>query len=114
MRADDKALDQILVNYLDNAVKYTPNGGLVRVSAHRHEDKVRIEVIDNGPGISPQHRARIFERFYRVDPGRSRAMGGTGLGLSIVRHLAETLDGDAGMEPAQPHGSIFWVSLPSA
>jgi two-component system phosphate regulon sensor histidine kinase PhoR len=114
VRADDKALDQILVNYLDNAVKYTPGGGRVRVSAHRREDKVRIEVIDNGPGISPQHRARIFERFYRVDPGRSRAMGGTGLGLSIVRHLAETLDGDAGMEPAQPHGSIFWVSLPSA
>lgn len=114
VRADDKALDQILVNYLDNAVKYTPSGGMVRVSAQRREDTVRIEVIDNGPGISPQHRARIFERFYRVDPGRSRAMGGTGLGLSIVRHLAETLDGDAGMEPAQPHGSIFWVSLPSA
>jgi two-component system phosphate regulon sensor histidine kinase PhoR len=114
VRADDKALDQILVNYLDNAVKYTPNGGLVRVAAHRRDGMVRIEVIDNGPGISPQHRARIFERFYRVDPGRSRAMGGTGLGLSIVRHLAETLDGDAGMEPAQPHGSIFWVSLPSA
>jgi two-component system phosphate regulon sensor histidine kinase PhoR len=114
VRADDKALDQILVNYLDNAVKYTPSGGTVRVSAHRREGAIRVEVTDNGPGISPQHRARIFERFYRVDPGRSRAMGGTGLGLSIVRHLAETLDGDAGMEPAQPHGSTFWVSLPSA
>jgi two-component system phosphate regulon sensor histidine kinase PhoR len=114
VRADEKALDQILVNYLDNAVKYTPEGGKVRVSAHRRDGMVRIDVTDNGPGIAPQHRNRIFERFYRVDPGRSRSMGGTGLGLSIVRHLADALDGDAGMEPAQPHGSTFWVSLPGA
>ncbi|WP_428264725.1 ATP-binding protein [Haliangium sp.] len=114
VRADDKALDQILVNYLDNAVKYTPHGGRVRVSARLVEQRVRIEVTDDGPGISPQHRKRIFERFYRVDPGRSRDMGGTGLGLSIVKHLADSLDGDAGMEPATPKGSTFWVTLPRA
>jgi two-component system phosphate regulon sensor histidine kinase PhoR len=114
VRADEKALDQILVNYLDNAVKYTPGGGTVRVSAHRRADRVRIDVTDDGPGIAPQHRQRIFERFYRVDPGRSRDMGGTGLGLSIVKHLADALDGDAGMDPAQPRGSTFWVALPGA
>jgi two-component system phosphate regulon sensor histidine kinase PhoR len=112
VRADEKALDQILVNYLDNAVKYTPGAGKVRVSAYERAGRVRIDVTDDGPGIAPQHRKRIFERFYRVDPGRSRDMGGTGLGLSIVKHLADALDGDAGMEPARPHGSTFWVSLP--
>jgi two-component system phosphate regulon sensor histidine kinase PhoR len=114
VRADEKALDQILVNYLDNAVKYTPGGGTVRVSAQPRADRVRIDVTDDGPGIAPQHRKRIFERFYRVDPGRSRDMGGTGLGLSIVKHLADALDGDAGMKPAQPRGSTFWVALPGA
>jgi two-component system phosphate regulon sensor histidine kinase PhoR len=114
VRADEKALDQILVNYLDNAVKYTPGGGKVRVGARADSGQVRIEVTDDGPGIAPQHRKRIFERFYRVDPGRSRDMGGTGLGLSIVKHLADALGGDAGMEPARPHGSTFWVALPGA
>ncbi|GAB4569527.1 MAG: hypothetical protein Tsb0020_23710 [Haliangiales bacterium] len=111
VRADDKALDQILVNYLDNAIKYTARAGKIVISARARGDMVRIEVADNGPGIAPQHRARIFERFYRVDPGRSRDMGGTGLGLSIVKHLAVALDGDAGMEPVEPNGSAFWVSL---
>lgn len=114
VHADDKALDQILVNYLDNAIKYTPSGGRVLVSAHVEDTRVRIDVTDDGPGIAPQHRKRIFERFYRVDPGRSRDVGGTGLGLSIVKHLADALDGDAGMEPARPHGSTFWVALPRA
>lgn len=113
-RADDKALDQILVNYLDNAIKYTPAGGEVRVLAREHGSRVRIEVIDNGPGIAPRHRERIFERFYRIDPGRSRDMGGTGLGLSIVKHLADAMNGDAGMEPVAPRGSCFWISLPQA
>ena len=114
VHADGKALDQILVNYLDNAMKYTPSGGRVRVSAHRADARVRIDVTDDGPGIAPQHCKRIFERFYRVDPGRSRDVGGTGLGLSIVKHLADALGGDAGMEPARPHGSTFWVALPRA
>ncbi|ACY18478.1 sensor histidine kinase [Haliangium ochraceum] len=114
VRTDPKALDQILVNYLDNAIKYTPKDGRVRIEVQLDADTVRVDVVDNGPGIAPQHRKRIFERFYRVDPGRSRDMGGTGLGLSIVKHLAESLEGDAGMEPAKPHGSRFWLSLPRA
>ncbi len=112
--ADEKALDQILVNYLDNAIKYTPPGGHISLLAHSVNEQVSIHVIDNGPGIAPQNRTRIFERFYRVDPGRSRDMGGTGLGLSIVKHLADALGGEAGMTPVDPQGSDFWITLPLA
>ena len=73
---------------------------------------VRIEVADDGPGIAPHHRDRIFERFYRVDTGRSRDEGGTGLGLAIVKHLALAMHGEVGVEAATPRGSIFWVTLP--
>lgn len=110
--ADAKALDQVLVNLLDNAVKYTPEGGAVMVRGHMARGKLRIEVEDNGPGVLPKHRARIFERFYRVDKGRSRQLGGTGLGLSIVKHLVDSMSGSIGVDPAEPHGSIFWVELP--
>ena len=63
-------------------------------------------------GIEPRFRERLFERFFRVDKGRSRAMGGTGLGLAIVKHLAQAMQGKVGMTPASPNGSIFWISLP--
>lgn len=110
--ADPMALEQVLLNLLDNAVKYTKDGGKVLVRAQEHRGGVRVEVADDGPGIPPQHRKRIFERFYRVDPGRSRELGGTGLGLSIVKHLVESMGGTVGVEPASPHGSIFWFVLP--
>jgi two-component system, OmpR family, phosphate regulon sensor histidine kinase PhoR len=112
--ADDKALEQVLVNYLENAVKYTPAGGQVAVEARRTGDRIRIEVRDNGPGIEARHRARVFERFYRIDPGRSRDMGGTGLGLSIVKHMAEAMGGAVGVDPVAPHGSAFWIELQAA
>jgi two-component system phosphate regulon sensor histidine kinase PhoR len=112
VRADSKALDQILMNLLDNAVKYTPEAGVVRLVAKEAGPEVRFEVIDSGQGIAPDQRERIFERFYRVDPGRSRDMGGTGLGLAIVKHLAEMMGGRVGVEPAEPAGSTFWVALP--
>lgn len=109
---DPKALEQVLVNLVENAVKYTPEEGHVEVAAVPGKSQLRLEVRDNGPGIDPKHRARIFERFYRVDPGRSRDMGGTGLGLSIVRHLIEAMGGQVGVEGREPHGSLFWVSVP--
>ena len=109
--ADEQVLDQILVNLLDNAVKYTGSGGLIVVEAEPRDTGVRIAVRDNGPGIEAEHRDRIFERFYRVDKGRSREMGGTGLGLAIVKHLAGALNGEIGYEPAKPGGSIFWLIL---
>ena len=78
---DAQALEQVLLNLVENAVKYTPHGGTLLVRASSSERRVRIEIQDNGPGVPPEHRARLFERFYRVDPGRSKEMGGTGLGL---------------------------------
>jgi two-component system phosphate regulon sensor histidine kinase PhoR len=111
---DEKALDGVLVNLLDNAVKYTPCGGHVQVSARAAGERIRIEVRDDGPGIEARHRERIFERFYRVDKGRSRQLGGTGLGLAIVKHLVEAMHGDVGVEPAHPRGSVFWVELPTS
>jgi two-component system phosphate regulon sensor histidine kinase PhoR len=112
VKADPKALDQILVNLIDNAVKYTRTEGNVWVEAKPDEGGVRIEVRDDGPGIADKHRERVFERFYRADSSRSREAGGTGLGLSIVKHLVESMDGEVGVEPNQPHGSIFWLRLP--
>ena len=114
VRADPKALDHILVNLIDNAVKHGRPDGSVRVEARADVGAVRIEVRDDGPGIADKHRARVFERFYRADPSRSREAGGTGLGLSIVKHLVESMDGEVGVEPNAPQGSIFWLRLPEA
>jgi two-component system phosphate regulon sensor histidine kinase PhoR len=111
-RADAKAIDQVLTNLLENAVKYTPAPGRVRVRAARDDEMIAIDVEDDGPGIPPEHRARLFERFYRVDTGRSRELGGTGLGLSIVKHLTEAMHGDVSVHPVDPHGSRFRVRLP--
>ena len=111
VRADPGALEQVLVNLIENAVKYGPEGGCVELVALEQGAMVRIEVRDEGPGIAPDHRRRVFERFYRVDPGRSRHMGGTGLGLAIVKNLTEAMGGDVGVDPRQPHGSVFWVRL---
>lgn len=108
---DPKATEQILVNLVDNAIKYGRPGGEVEISVVAGSLENRIEVRDDGPGIEPQHRARIFERFYRVDSGRSRDAGGTGLGLSIAKDLAEAMGGNIGVEPRSPHGSTFWFSL---
>ncbi|MBA2538130.1 MAG: PAS domain-containing protein [Deltaproteobacteria bacterium] len=113
VKADAKALDQILVNLIDNGVKYTRPDGNVWIEARPDADgAIRIEVRDDGPGIAAKHRERVFERFYRADPSRSREAGGTGLGLSIVKHLVESMDGEVGVEPNAPTGSIFWLRLP--
>ena len=114
VHADPDALDQVLMNLLGNAIKYTPAGGTVTVRATADGDRVRLEIIDDGPGVPPEHQERLFERFYRVDKGRSRDDGGTGLGLSIVKHLVEGLGGTVGYEARDPRGSIFWVELPAS
>lgn len=111
--ADRRALDHVLVNLLENAVKYGTEGGAVVVRAVPDGERVVIQVVDNGPGIAPQHRSRVFERFYRIDPGRARDAGGTGLGLSIVRHLVESQNGTVGVDAAEPRGSVFWLALPA-
>lgn len=113
-RADVGALDQVLANLLDNASKYTPEGGRIVLSAMQAGGRVVLRVADDGPGISSHHRERVFERFYRVDAGRSRDLGGTGLGLSIVRNLCEAMGGRVTCEPNRPQGTVFRVELPAA
>ena len=92
--ADERALEQVLVNLVDNAIKYAPEGGEVRIELIPGEEDVLIEVANSGPGIPAKHLPRVFERFYRVDAGRSRELGGTGLGLAIVKHLVAGIGGD--------------------
>jgi two-component system phosphate regulon sensor histidine kinase PhoR len=111
VRADAGALEQVLVNLVENAVKYGPEGGTVELAAVEQGAVVRIEVRDEGPGIALAHRRRVFERFYRVDPGRSRNMGGTGLGLAIVKNLTEAMGGEVGVDSREPTGSAFWLRL---
>jgi two-component system phosphate regulon sensor histidine kinase PhoR len=111
VHADAGALEQVLVNLVENAIKYGPEGGTVELAAVDQGDSVRIEVRDEGPGIALAHRRRVFERFYRVDPGRSRSMGGTGLGLAIVKNLTDAMGGEVGVDAREPQGSCFWVRL---
>jgi two-component system, OmpR family, phosphate regulon sensor histidine kinase PhoR len=113
VRADGRALEHVLVNLVDNAIKYTPEGGHVTVSAEPGEREVILTVADTGPGIAAHHLPRLFERFYRADPGRGREQGGTGLGLAIVKHLVQAQEGEVGVESGAS-GSRFWVRLPGA
>jgi len=108
-------LRQALVNIIHNAVKYSPPGGSVSVSVH-HEPagSVQVEVADMGPGIAPEHLARIFDRFYRVDESRSREAGGAGLGLSIAQWAVRAHGGDIRLLPAHGRGCTFQICLPSA
>lgn len=110
--ADEEALDHLLDNLVDNAVKYTPDGGTITVSWRAEARQAVIQVADTGPGIPEKDLARIFERFYRVDRARSRELGGTGLGLSIVKHLAQALGGEVYAASTVGKGSTFTVRVP--
>jgi two-component system phosphate regulon sensor histidine kinase PhoR len=110
--ADEEAVDQILDNLLDNALKYTPEGGHIRVGWRAKDGQVCLEVADTGIGIPEADLPRIFERFYRVDKARSREMGGTGLGLSIVKHLAQAMHGSVHAASRLGQGTTFSVCLP--
>jgi two-component system phosphate regulon sensor histidine kinase PhoR len=112
--ADEEAVDQILDNLLDNALKYTPEGGRISVGWRVRHGEVDLEVADTGIGIPAPDLPRIFERFYRVDKARSREMGGTGLGLSIVKHLAQAMRGGVKATSQVGQGTTFIVSLPRA
>ena len=112
--ADEEALEQILDNLLDNAVKYTPQRGRVCVRWRREGEQVCLEVADTGIGIPESDLPRIFERFYRVDKARSRELGGTGLGLSIVKHLSQAIHGSVRASSRPGQGTTFTVCLPQA
>ncbi len=110
--ADASLLEQAVVNLVDNAVKYSPAGGTVRIIGSVSGTHAVIDVCDNGCGIPASEHERIFERFYRVDKARSRKLGGTGLGLAIVKHIALAHHGRVRLESAPGHGSTFIIELP--
>jgi len=110
--ADEAPVRQILDNLIDNALKYTPEGGSVRVRCRLSGEAVAVEVADTGIGIPRDDLPRVFERFYRVDKARSREMGGTGLGLSIVKHLVQSIGGQIAVDSRLGAGSAFTVLLP--
>ncbi len=112
--ADANRLAQVLLNLLDNAVKYNRPGGTITVTAIKEDDFVRISVSDTGIGIPPKDLPRLFERFYRVDKARSRELGGTGLGLSIVKHIVSTHRGEVFVESTPGEGSTFSFTIPCA
>jgi signal transduction histidine kinase len=111
---DPDAVEQVVENLVDNALKYGKTGGAVRIEGARAGDRVRLAVIDDGPGVAAEHLPRLFERFYRVDPGRSRERGGTGLGLAIVKHLVESMSGTITVASAAGEGCRFTIDLPAA
>lgn len=113
LRADVRKLTLAVSNLLDNAVKYGKEGGRIMLSGRMPEGACMIEVADDGPGIPPEHLPRIFERFYRVDQGRSRDLGGTGIGLSIAKHIVESHRGTIRAESRLGVGTRFLIRIPS-
>ncbi len=110
--ADAQALYQVFRNLLDNALRFTPDGGVIRVVVEARGPEVQVSVVDSGAGIPSAALPRIFERFYRVDPGRDRGAGGTGLGLAIVRHLVHSMGGEVGAESRLGEGTTIRFTLP--
>ena len=106
-------LEQAVINLIDNAVKYSGESTTVQIEAEKIGDQVVVRVRDEGPGIAAEHLPRVFERFYRVDKGRSRQLGGTGLGLAIVKHIALVHKGSADVESAIGKGSTFSIRIPA-
>ena len=111
VRADRAVLRQAIVNILDNAIQYSPTGGTIRVSVERRSAEAVLEIADAGPGIAPEHRQRIFDRFYRIDASRSRAKGGFGLGLAIARWAVEIHGGRVEVDSEPGRGSVFRIVL---
>jgi two-component system sensor histidine kinase BaeS len=115
VRADAERLRQIIDNFLSNAIRYSPRGSVVSLSTAKEGDGVAISVADHGLGLTEEQLERVFERFYRADPSRSRALGGSGIGLAIARALAEAMDGRVeAMSEGEGRGAVFRVVLPAA
>ena len=112
LRGDRPQLVSALFNLIDNAVKYSSPGAVVRISAATTVGRIELAVTDEGVGIPRRDLDRVFERFYRVDRARSRGTGGTGLGLAIVRHIASNHGGEVTVESTEGVGSTFTIWLP--
>ena len=112
--ADRDKLRQVLVNLVENAIKYSPGGGRVEIGVEARDEHVLFYVRDEGLGIPPEERARVFEKFYRVDPQMTRGVGGTGLGLYICNELVSRMGGRIWVESNEEKGSTFLFELPVA
>jgi signal transduction histidine kinase len=112
--ASSDTLYRCVFNIVDNAIKYSGEGARVTISSRREGDCAVIEVRDTGPGIAPDEVAHVFDRFYRVDKGRSRRQGGAGLGLAIVREMVQAMHGDVSLHSTPGEGSIFTIRVPLA
>jgi two-component system, OmpR family, phosphate regulon sensor histidine kinase PhoR len=112
IHADRTALEQILLNLVENAIRHTPEGGRITIETAEARNGVVLSVADTGTGIAPEHLPRIFERFYRADSGRSREAGGTGLGLAIVKHLVEAHGGSVSAESVLGSGTTVRIFFP--
>jgi len=112
--ADPDKLRQVLTNLVDNAVKYSPDGGRVRVELSQAGNRIRFRIEDQGLGIPPTEQSRIFEKFFRLDPNLTRGVGGTGLGLYICRELVHRMHGRIWVVSDGRRGSTFTVELPIA
>jgi two-component system phosphate regulon sensor histidine kinase PhoR len=113
IQADRDMMGQLLINLLDNAIKYTPAGGRIKVEAEPAQQGIKVTVSDTGIGIPEESLPRLFERFYRVDKARSREMGGTGLGLAIVKHILELHGGSIEVSSQLGRGTVFTFYLPA-
>lgn len=112
MMSNKDRIKQMLINLIENAIKYNVDNGSVYVTIKKDQDNVTFEIKDTGIGIREEHLPRLFERFYRVDKGRSRKMGGTGLGLAIVKHIVNSLKGDIDVKSKVGEGTTFTIKLP--
>ena len=112
VRADRELLRLALLNVVHNAIRYSGEGLMVSLRIRRSDASAVVEVTDQGPGIAPEHRQKIFERFYRVDQARSRASGGAGLGLAIARWAIERQGGRIELESELARGSLFRIVMP--
>lgn len=113
VRTDGNLIEQVLMNYLSNAIRYTADGGRIEITARRTEKGARLSVFNEGGGLPEDELSKIWEKFYRTDRARSRENGGTGIGLSLVRAIADTLHGTCGAENVAG-GIVFWLELPDA
>jgi signal transduction histidine kinase len=111
---DRLKLRELLLNLVDNGVKYTPEGGEMTISLERDDGRIKLRVMDNGIGIAPDDQVHIFDRFFRVDKARSRGAGGSGLGLSICKWIVQAHGGEISVESDLGKGSTFTVTLPVA
>ena len=112
VKADLQALERIMNNLIDNAFKYSEKGSSITISTEQSANQLKVMIADTGSGVSDEDKVYIFDRFYRTASARASDNKGSGLGLAIVKNLANSLDGEVGIESRKPNGSIFWFTLP--